>query len=620
MLNLMTDGELAACPVGDDFVFDIEVFPNFVMVAFRHKLSGKIVILEQREDERIDLAKLSWILYRFRLTGFNSSGYDLLITAGILQGASCATIYEMSQSIIVGNLRRWDFENHWKLKIPDQFNHIDLQEVVPLTGSLKMRMSQMHAETIQDLPFEPGTKLTSSQMTTVRLYCGNDLAGTQMLADALSEQLKLRETMGKMYGVDLRSKSDAQIAESVISQKLATLRGSKLPRPPTMAGKVVCYRVPPEVKFETVDLQNRLTQLATHPFEIDAQGNPMPPDWLGLPIRIGSGVYRMGAGGLHSTEERVSYQDCDGLRILDRDVASYYPSIIINQRLFPSQLGEAFLDVYASILADRLAAKKRGDKPMSESLKIVVNGSFGKFGSKWSLLYAPQLLLQVTLSGQLYLLMLIERLEADGIQVISANTDGIVMLCPQRLDDAYQRAILWWEGVTSLVTEETRYQGYYARDVNNYVAVKPDGEVKAKGAFSNPWKENSIFRFHKNPTAIVCVEALHAFLNYRIPISDSIEDECEPHKFATVRKVKGGAEKDGESLGRVARWYWSKSSPGPITYVENGNAVADSDNGQPMMRLPLVRPDDVDLGEYIRRTEQMLTDVGFRFRRTLVTG
>ena len=111
---------------------------------------------------------------------------------------------------------------------------------------------------------------------------------------------------------------------------------------------------------------------------------------------------------------------------MDCDVASYYPSIILNQGLCPANIGENFLRVYKKIVDERLKAKKEGDKVVSESLKIVINGSFGKFGSKFSALYAPEMLLQVTLTGQLALLMLIEKLENADIKVISANTDGVV--------------------------------------------------------------------------------------------------------------------------------------------------------------------------------------------------
>jgi DNA polymerase elongation subunit (family B) len=63
----------------------------------------------------------------------------------------------------------------------------------------------------------------------------------------------------------------------------------------------------------------------------------------------------------------------------------------------------------------------------AEGLKITINGSFGKLGSVWSILFAPDLLIQTTITGQLALLMLIHRLERKGIPVVSGNTDGIII-------------------------------------------------------------------------------------------------------------------------------------------------------------------------------------------------
>src|SRR3546814_14028970 len=61
---------------------------------------------------------------------------------------------------------------------------------------------------------------------------------------------------------------------------------------------------------------------------------------------------------------------------------------------------------------------RSGNKPVADSLKIVINGSFGKFGSKYSILYAPNFLTQTTLTGQLSILLLIEMLEMAGIHEI----------------------------------------------------------------------------------------------------------------------------------------------------------------------------------------------------------
>lgn len=52
---------------------------------------------------------------------------------------------------------------------------------------------------------------------------------------------------------------------------------------------------------------------------------------------------------------------------------------------------------------------------------------------------------QVTINGQLFLLMLIEKLELAGIHVISANTDGIVSIIPNDKFELYCNLCHEWE-------------------------------------------------------------------------------------------------------------------------------------------------------------------------------
>lgn len=60
-------------------------------------------------------------------------------------------------------------------------------------------------------------------------------------------------------------------------------------------------------------------------------------------------------------------------------------------------------------------------------LKIVINSIYGKFGFEQGPLYDRLATLQVTVNGQLMLLMLCEELELNNIQIISANTDGLMV-------------------------------------------------------------------------------------------------------------------------------------------------------------------------------------------------
>ena len=81
----------------------------------------------------------------------------------------------------------------------------------------------------------------------------------------------------------------------------------------------------------------------------------------------------MGMGGLHSTESKQYYIADNKNIICDCDVASYYPSIILNCGLYPKKLGPVFLDIYKSIVEERLMAKVNGDKVKDKALKIVIS-------------------------------------------------------------------------------------------------------------------------------------------------------------------------------------------------------------------------------------------------------
>lgn len=249
----------------------------------------------------------------------------------------------------------------------------------------------------------------------------------------------------------------------------------------------------------------------------------------------------------------------------------------------------------------------------TDSLKLVINGSFGKFGSAYSILYSPDLLMQVTVTGQLSLLMLIESLELSGISVISANTDGIVIRCLKAREARLSEIIKDWEIATNFETEETRYWAVYSRDVNNYIAVKEKGGCKSKGAYSNPWADPkmAIFRFHKNPTNTICIEAAIGLIDKNIPIEKTIIECRDIRKFVSVRSVKGGAEKDGVNIGKVVRWYYAKNTSGTINYILSGNKVPRSEEAKPLMDLPETFPDDVNFDWYIKETVSILQDIGF---------
>ena len=325
-------------------------------------------------------------------------------------------------------------------------------------------------------------------------------------------------------------------------------------------------------------------------------------------FQIGGTKYTAGIGGLHSCEKSVRHtNDKDILR--DYDVASYYPRIILNNELYPKHIGKEFLKIYESIVNKRLKAKEEGDKVTNESLKITINGSFGKLGSKWSCLYSPDLMLQVTVTGQLTLLMLIERLELAGISVVSANTDGIVVKMSPNLEQTAIDIVGDWEFDTDYELEGTDYISLNSRDINSYIAVKKSG-CKGKGAYSD--QSEHYYKLRSNPTNSICLESVKEFLMNNTPIETTIKNCKDIRKFITVRTVNGGAIKDGKLIGKAIRWYYGSNELDAIYYMTSGNKVPKSDGGVPIMTLPDKFPIDVDFEWYVTEAKRILKDIGYK--------
>lgn len=279
--------------------------------------------------------------------------------------------------------------------------------------------------------------------------------------------------------------------------------------------------------------------------------------------------------------------------------------------------------------------------------KIAINGTFGKLGSCFSKIYAPDLMLGITLTGQFYLLTLIEHLVAIGVTIISANTDGVTFGgTPEKVEIA-QDFIDAYGWCSNFEFEYTYYRSISMKDCNNYIAVKTDGTVKAKGIYA-------LSGLQKNPTNEVCTIAAQAYLAKGTPIRETVLRHFTLENFPDflqVRTVKGGAVEYGSmvtvddwrelapgewqngkgkwekrksrpkpyevgvspnKLGRVARWYYSTAAEcaNGLRYASNDNLVPKSTGGRACMKLPGKLPADVDIQRYIDETIEHLNNMG----------
>ena len=663
--------------------YDTECYPNYWLLRFMFE-TGHTIAFELHENQALTLEQRVSALNLFDLfttVSFNGNYYDVPMIGAALQGYDTASLKMLNDKIIVEKLKPWELNlPEWK-----PADHIDVMEVAPGSGSQKQYAGRIHCKLLRDLPYDPSTVLTAAEKVHVFDYCGNDLSNLRDLFEALRPQLQQRELLGERYGLDLRSKSDAQLAETVLKHRCEQATGSRIYKPDVNWNLKFNFKVPDYIAFNMPQLQRALDIVRRATFGIRPPASmgiegfepgkciAMPPELEGLAIVIGNSTYKLGVGGLHSQEKVAVHVSNEQYVLHDNDVAAYYPSLILNSGAWPPAMGRTFLTEYGAIKAERLAAKDRqkqlkdaGDTKSAEYTaamvgneggKIMINGTFGKTGSPYSVLFAPEMLIQTTLSGQLSLLMLIEWHEHYGIPVVSANTDGIVVKCPRDKLHVSKHLIAEWQKRTGLEMETVEYKAIYSRDVNNYFAVKANGEVKRKGEYS---KAGLVEK--KNPDVEICSDAVAEFLARGTPIANTIYACTDIRKFVTIQRVNGGGVKlwgdgprkndlvrdmtptltangwvkDGrnwrrgdvvanardayaacfapqrpEYLGKVVRWYYGTQSPGPIVYASNGNTVGGSYGARPCMELPDELPLDIDYDWYIHKADEILHAIGY---------
>lgn len=639
---------------------DTECYIDYWLCMFE---SGEY--FEAYPGQPLDRYGLAAVLRKYQIVTFNGMNYDMPLITLALEGYAPDQIKLASDRIIVGGVPGYQIA-----QAPDWIDHIDLFNVAPGQASLKMYGGKMHSKTLQDLPIKPDANISPEQRQILREYCRNDFRTTRDLYDAMKSQLALRVDIGAEFGIDVRSKSDPQIAEAVMKKLLPF----KVERPYIEPGSMFYYRPPPWMSFTTPLLQSVFARMTSEPYFVNINGGVSPSyantlvdwgdtqvrpgphgDWVKRPehwkheiVHIGSTDYNLGIGGLHSQESCVVHVTDETYELNDDDVVSYYPSAILITGIYPQQIGPIFVDIYGDWYNRRLAAKAAGIKKTANSLKTFLNGVFGKLGNMWSIFFAPAELIQVTVTGQLALLMLIEMLELCGVQVVSANTDGIVTKCHRSLTAIRDDVIRHWAMTTGFKTERNAYRMLASRDVNNYVAVYADGTTKLKGAYAPPEPGPSGW---PNPTGQIATDAVVAYITKGVPLEQTIYACTDIRKFVHVRQVKGGGSycpngtvpakttqidmrsKVGDLpkdqllvayakyveqratervyLGKAVRWYYVKGSKGCIV-TPAGGLVARSDGCRPVMTLPDVLPSDVDFDWYVTEARSMLADLGIK--------
>ena len=429
-------------------------------------------------------------------------------------------------------------------------------------------------------------------------YNDNDVYIVAELIRMNQEEVLLRYRISEEYKVDVFSASRSTIADKVIVKlysKFTGLHPKAFIDTKTIRRKIVVSEIlSDKIAFSTPELNDILSGIRSLTLRGEKGEFDREFTFMGT-------SYTIATGGLHSNEIPAVYTENDDNIIVDRDVASYYPNMIRSLKVCQKHLlPKAWFRIADTIVDERLEHKhlskdksldsKERDKHATAAacLKIVANaGIFGKMGSEKSFLCDKKAMYQVTINGQLFLLMLIEKLELAGIHVISANTDGIVTVVPRKLEKTADDICHWWEKHLGLELEFTYYTKYVTEGVNSYLTIKRGGSCKFKGRMNPKMFLEDLSKGYNSPIVAKCITEY--FIN-GTPVMEtlrnakSILDFCRTqnvnHKYrlefthVVDRKIRT------DVVQRNTRFYIS-STGGTLMKVES---MGWNDNGEEQVK------------------------------------
>ena len=550
-----------------DFIYDIETYPNCFLVAFE-QADAPFRYLFEISDRREHGAELLMSFFETlkegncRLVGFNNLGFDYPVIHQFIKmrKANANVMYQKAQAIFAAQ----DDEDRWTHQVnpTDRYlPQIDLFKIHHFDNkaratSLKALEFNMRSDSIEDLPFPPGTVLTEEQIIKLRQYNQHDVAQTKAFYHHTREMLTFREKLNTLYpGRDWLNFNDTKIGKEYFVMRLeqagvACYDYSSSGRTPRQTKRPVIRlrdAILPWVQFEQPEFRRVLEWLKQQEIT-ETKGV-----FKDLTASIKGFEFVFGTGGIHGSIESTVVESTEDMVIIDLDVSSYYPNLAIANGFYPEHLGQSFCTIYKNLYEQR----KQYDKKSAENamLKLALNGVYGDSNNQFSVFYDPLFTMKITLNGQLLLCMLAEHLMTiRGLQLIQINTDGLTVHVPRTLVADVLNARTHWEMKTGLTLEDVMYKTMFIRDVNNYVAVKEDGSVKRKGAYEYK------MGWHQDAGGLVIPKVAEKALIDGAPIRQTVENWPDKMDFMLRAKVPRSSRLawGDQKVQNISRYYIAK--------------------------------------------------------------
>lgn len=378
-------------------------------------------------------------------------------------------------------------------------------------------------------------------------YNKNDVFIVCEMARLFPDEIRLRYSITSAFGVNVLSSARANIADKLTVKFYSDMSGlhkDKFIKERTERTKLSFNKIIfPHIKFKTPELQALLEDMKKVSIYHTNK------DSFSREITFYGTTYTLATGGIHSVDPpRVCISD-DKYVYLHHDYTSYYPSIMISYNIAPKHLHQkSFTKMVSYLKETRVKCKHGGDVNViegvpnnvaAEALKIVINSIYGKLGSDLFFLYDRFAQMQVTINGQLMTMTLIEELELNGIHVISANTDGIVIKLPRDKFDVYKDITDRWNEFNKMGADYEEYIEIVSRDVNNYFDVQWDTKknkekVEYKGSLDPKQYLKELKKGYDMPVVAL---AVYNFFRYNKPVMQTLKEHTDILDFCKTQNV-----------------------------------------------------------------------------------
>lgn len=358
------------------------------------------------------------------------------------------------------------------------------------------------------------------------------------------DEIKLRYSLSNAFNLNLLSCSRANIADKLLAKFYSELSGlnrkqfEKLRTERTILSfKKIIF---PHIKFQTKQLQELLSEMKSISIRRTNK------DSFNKTIEFYGTTYTLATGGIHSVDKPGVFKSTDEFTYIHYDIGSFYPSTMVAYNIAPKHLNQkVFTKMVDYFRTTRLKCKHTSDneemlikgvpnKLSAEALKIVINAIYGKFGSETYFLYDRFAQMQVTINGQLMVMMVIESLELAGIHVISANTDGIIVKLYKNKEEQFKSITDKWCESNKMTADSERYKLLITRDINNYLNVQSNNTIEYKGALDPKQYLKDLKKGYDAPVVAI---AVFEYLVNNVPVMTTLCNHKDILDFCKTQNV-----------------------------------------------------------------------------------